>query len=93
MWVCVYVPSHRERTKPELVGDTGVEDLLFTAWCGRMIPKAFSPGLPPLVAAAKASRDPDAYAWMLTHSRLWWVAADLSASGLTATLLRLLPGG
>lgn len=59
------------RTKPELPGDLGAEDVLFTAWCGRMIPKAFSSGLPPLVAEAKQSRDPGASAYMLTHSRLW----------------------
>jgi hypothetical protein len=60
----------RARTKPELVGDAGVEDVLFTAWSGRMIPKAFSPGLPPLVEKARQSKEAAATGWMLTPSRL-----------------------
>jgi hypothetical protein len=60
----------RARTKPVLVGDAGVEDVLFTAWSGRMIPKAFSPGFPPLVEKARQSREAAATGWMLTPSRL-----------------------
>jgi hypothetical protein len=60
-----------ERTKPELRDEAGVEDVMFTAWCGRLIPKAFSPVLPPLVAEARKSSDEAAAAWTLTPSRLW----------------------
>lgn len=80
----------RKRIKPELK-PTDAEDLLFTAWCGRMIPRAFSPGLPPLVEEAKKSKDPDASAWMLTDSRLWCVAR-LQCQRATSNQ-RLLPGG
>lgn len=58
--------ARRERTKPIV---SGVEKLLFTAWCGRMIPKACLTHLPPLVAAARQSSDDSA--WMLTDTRLW----------------------
>lgn len=59
----------RSRTKPQLLGESGVEDLVFTAWCGRMIPKAFSPVLPPIVA--EAAQNPNREALKLTPNRLW----------------------
>lgn len=63
----------RQQTKPVLIGDAGAEDLMYTAWCGRLIPKAFSTDLPPLVAEAAQSTDKGATAWRLTSSRLWCV--------------------
>lgn len=58
-----------------LIDDAGAEDLLYTAWCGRLIPKAFSRTLPPLVAEAAQSTDKGATAWRLTSSRLWYVCS------------------
>lgn len=92
MLACACVLPCRERTKPKLLGDNRVEDLLLTAWCGRMIPNAFTRDLPPLVKEAREnSRDPDASAWMLTDSRLWCVARP-RCHWVPATQ-RLLPGG
>jgi hypothetical protein len=63
--------SCSERTKPKLIGEEKVEQVMFTAWCGRLIPKAFSHELPPLVEAASKSTNVAAEAWMLKPSRLW----------------------
>lgn len=80
------VTHRRKRTKPRMIGDAGVEDVLHTAWCGRVIPKACQPILPPLVAEARESREDSACAWMLTDTRLWWVHIYLHSSALAGII-------
>jgi hypothetical protein len=80
------VTHRRKRTKPRMIGDAGVEDVLHTAWCGRVIPKACQPILPPLVAEARESREDSACAWMLTDTRLWCVHVYLQSSALAGII-------
>lgn len=53
-----------------------------------MIPKAFLPSLPPLVAVARQASNAAACEWMLTETRLWWVTAHTDSTARHARCMQ-----